>query len=142
MAEPFRHVRVVQADEIDVLGHAGNLCYLRWILDAAEAHSDAVGWTAQRYLELGAAWVVRSHELTYVRPAMEGDELWVHTWVASARAASSVRRYRITRPADDAEVLRAATQWAFIDLATGAPRRIAAEVRSAYPILGDAPVGR
>ena len=41
---PFVHqVEVVDAD-IDNLGHASNLVYLRWVQDAALAHSTALGF--------------------------------------------------------------------------------------------------
>jgi hypothetical protein len=37
--------------------------------DVAIEHSATVGWPMRRYLELGAAWVVRSHFIEYFRPA-------------------------------------------------------------------------
>ena len=40
---PYRHLVEVRPEDIDELGHAGNLVYLRWVLEAALAHSTAVG---------------------------------------------------------------------------------------------------
>ena len=69
---------------------------------AAIAHSTDNGWLPERYYELGAGWVVRSHQITYLRPALEGDELIIRTWVARARSASSTGS---TNPQMDGEVL-------------------------------------
>ncbi|HQU47038.1 MAG TPA: acyl-CoA thioesterase, partial [Pirellulales bacterium] len=79
----YEHHHVVRPDEIDELGHANNLAYLRWLQDAAVAHSAVQGWPAEAYRKLGLGWVVRSHEITYERPALPGDAVVVRTWVAS-----------------------------------------------------------
>ena len=65
------------------------------------AHSAAQGWPAERYHELGAGWVVRSHQIEYLRPAFAGESLVVRTWVAGFRKVTSLRRYKIIRPADE-----------------------------------------
>ena len=54
MPAVFLHPHRVHEDEIDVLGHANNLAYLKWMLAAALAHSDVQGWPADRYHTLGA----------------------------------------------------------------------------------------
>jgi len=124
MAHPgvFEHRHVVSSDEIDELRHASNVRYLAWLMDAATAHSTAWGWPAARYLELGAAWVVRKHELRYLRSAVEEDVLLVQTWVSDVRKASCQRHYRVLRQSE--VLLVGATSWAFIHLATGRPTRI------------------
>lgn len=144
VSEVFEHRHVVGPDEIDELRHASNVRYLAWIMDAATAHSEAWGWPSTRYLELGAAWVVRRHELRYVRSALLGDALNVQTWVSDVRKASCLRHYRILRGTE--VLLLASTSWAFVDLARGVPTRIpeplAAQVRAiareAEPPLVDA----
>lgn len=128
----YRHSLQVPPDAIDELGHVNNVVYLGWLQDAARAHSDALGWTYERYRSLGSGWVVRSHFLEYLRPAFQGDELTVVTWVASVEARTSMRRYRIER--DGREVLRAETNWAFVDFATGRPQRIPEEVLASFPV--------
>lgn len=124
---------------IDELGHVNNLAYLRWILDAAVAHSDAAGWTAQRYLEIGAAWVVRSHFIEYLMPAFAGDELIVQTWVSSFQKVRSTRNYRILRPRDAGLLANAETNWAFIDLQHRVPTRIPDEIAERFPVVTDPP---
>jgi acyl-CoA thioester hydrolase len=129
----------VRADpaDIDGLGHVSNLVYLRWVLEAALAHSTAKGLDETAYKARGQGWVVRRHEIDYLRAAFAGDELVVETRVATVAAASSTRRTRILR---DGELLaRAATNWAYVDFRTGRPMRIPEEVKSLFELEPDEP---
>lgn len=119
-------------EDIDALGHVSNLVYLRWVQDAATAHSDACGYGLEAYQALGAVFVVRRHEIEYLRPALLGDGIVVETWVRDWRGASSTRRTRILRKGDGVELCRASTLWAFVDLARGRPRRIPGELMGAF----------
>jgi len=132
--ERFLYRHAVEAGDIDGLGHAGNYHYVRWMQHAAEAHSAANGWTTERYRELGAGWVVRSHLVTYLLPAFEGDELVIETWVANLKPATSLRCYEIRR-GDGALLARAETDWAFINYASQKPMRIPAEVKACFPVV-------
>lgn len=127
----------VQPADIDRLGHAGNQVYLRWVMEAALAHSTALGLDEEAYFARGQAWVVRRHELTYLRPALPADRLRVETRVASMTAATSVRRTRILRPADGAILLAAATDWVYVELARGRPARIPEDVKARFPVEPD-----
>ncbi|MGZ6123398.1 MAG: acyl-CoA thioesterase [Myxococcales bacterium] len=129
---PFVHeVEVVDAD-IDNLGHASNLIYLRWVQDAALAHSTALGFPEAAYLSRGQAWVVRKHEIEYLRPSIAGDRLRIETRVALMKVANSVRRTEIFRGGE--LVCRASTDWVYVDLSRGRPLRIPADVRAAFPL--------
>ena len=64
----YLHNVKVTDEHIDIQGHANNLVYLRWMQDAAVAHSAAQGWDGERYRELSAGWVVRSHFIEYLVP--------------------------------------------------------------------------
>ena len=136
--EPYAHEHTVVPEEIDTLGHVNNLVYLRWTQEAAGAHSTALGWPAERYRELGAGWVVRRHEITYLRPAYAGEEVVVRTWIATLGKVTSLRRYRIVRPADGVDLAIAATDWAFIDYGRGTPSRVPPEWSEDFEILGEA----
>jgi acyl-CoA thioester hydrolase len=129
-------VRAEPAD-IDGLGHVSNLVYLRWVLEAALAHSTAKGLDEAAYKARGQGWVVRRHEIDYVRAAFAGDDLVVETRVATVLAASSTRRTRILR---DGELLaRATTNWAYVDFRTGRPIRIPEEVKGLFEVEPDEP---
>jgi acyl-CoA thioester hydrolase len=134
---PHRLLVEVRREDIDELGHASNLVYLRWVQEAALAHSTAVGLGQADYLGRGEVWVVRSHQIEYLRPALLGEQLAVDTRVASISVANSVRRTSITRASDGALLCRASTDWVFVDLKRGRPRRIPADVRARFPLEPD-----
>lgn len=139
MPEIYEHHHRVLPTEIDRMGHANNIAYLHWMLAAATAHSVAQGWPFERYQELGAAWVVRAHNIEYLRPVFAGDGIVVRTWVASRRRVTSLRRYRLLRDKDQAVVAEASTDWAFVELGAGKIVRIPPEVEQSFPVLGDDP---
>jgi acyl-CoA thioester hydrolase len=137
----FEYSHVVTDAEIDdVINHVNNLAYLKWMQSAALAHSAAQGWPAAAYQELGAGWVVRSHQIEYRQPAFPGDAIVVRTWVANLKKVTSLRRYEIIRAGTGKKSILAiaATDWAFIHFATHQPRRIPPEVISAFEIVPDA----
>jgi acyl-CoA thioester hydrolase len=132
MTDVFEYLHTVADDEIDQQGHANNVAYVAWLQAAAIAHSAALGWTAERYRQLGMGWVVRSHAIEYLRPALAGDTILVQTHVADMKKVTSLRVYRIIRRTDRELLARAETNWAFINYATGRPARIPAEVAQCY----------
>ncbi|MDP1561886.1 MAG: thioesterase family protein [Pirellulaceae bacterium] len=133
----YEHPWQVTEVEIDGLGHVGNVEYLRWLQAAAIAHSAAQGWPTEKYFELGAGWVVRSHQIEYLMPAHLADEIVVRTWVANLRGIRSLRRYEVWRPADQTLLAKARTEWVFISFATRQPRRVPDEIKQAFDIVGD-----
>ncbi len=132
MLDAFEYFHTVTADEIDQQGHANNVVYVAWMQAAALAHSAARGWTPQRYLELGMGWVARRHTIEYLRPAFDGDEIVVRTWVIDMTRVASTRLYRISRRSDSELLAKAETSWAFINYATGRPTRIPKEISGAF----------
>ena len=100
------------------------------MLQAAVAHSTARGLDEAAYKARGQAWVVRRHEIHYLRAAFEGDDLIVETRVATISAASSTRRTRILRGGE--LLAHAATDWVYVDLRTGRPIRIPDDVKARF----------
>ena len=143
-----------QAEEIDDLNHVSNLVYLRWVQDVATAHSRAIGYDIEDYRRLGAVFVIRRHEIDYLRSAMLGDRIMLRTWLETWKAVSSVRVTSIVRvggpgdalgeapgeapgAANDIELARARTTWAFVSTDNGRPVRIPTELRDRFlhPVL-------
>jgi acyl-CoA thioester hydrolase len=135
-----------QAADIDDLNHVSNLVYLRWVQDVATAHSAALGYDIEAYREMGAVFVIRRHEIDYLRSAMLGDRIMLRTWIDTWKAVSSVRLTSIVRvggPGDapgeegDVELARARTTWAFVSTDSGRPVRIPEDLRNRFlrPIL-------
>ena len=133
----YDHPHVVHDDEIDALGHVNNLSYLKWMQDAAIAHSTAQGWSTQRYLEIGSGWVVRSHAIDYRQPAFAGQEIVVRTWVSNFRNIRSLRKYKIIRPDDNTVLALAQTDWAFIGYEHLVPRRVPPEIVAAFELVAE-----
>jgi acyl-CoA thioester hydrolase len=126
-------VRQVMAEDIDELAHMSNVSVVRWIQDAARDASTVRGWDFARYTAFGAFFVVRRHEVEYLRQAFEGEELTLTTWVSSWKGASSWRETRITRGED--MIVRARTLWAFMDTTSHRPRRIPPEMRETFAAI-------
>ncbi|HVU01765.1 MAG TPA: acyl-CoA thioesterase [Polyangiaceae bacterium] len=127
----YAHVFDVQKTDIDELGHANNVVWVRWVNEAAIAHSRHVGLGPDVYLALQVLWVVRRHDIEYLVPALEGERLEAMTWVATLRGATSLRRTLFRRASDGKPLARAATTWAMVDL-QGRPRRVPPEILAKY----------
>jgi acyl-CoA thioester hydrolase len=139
--------------EMDALGHVNNAVYLHYLEQAAYEHSAAAGFPDERTRELGGIWIVRRHEIEYLRPASAGDVLQVVTWAVEFKGARAYRDYAIFRHAgasDDARhlpadgflppdqelpadpLVRARTLWVWADLVTARPKRIPATLYPAF----------
>lgn len=136
-SDVFEHEKVPTAEDIDALGHVNNIVYVRWVQEVAVAHSDALGWDLASYRREGAVFVVRRHEVEYLRPAYVGERLLLKTWVADWRGASSWRETRVLRASDGEELVRARTLWAFVDATTGRPKRIPKGIQEDFRAKGD-----
>lgn len=135
MPAVFEYPVLASAHDLDGQGHVSNVKYVEWMQAAAVAHSDAQGWPPQRYRAAGVTWVIRSHYIRYLKPARAGDELLVLTWVADFRKATSLRKYKFIRQADEEVLARAETDWAFLDATTNRPRRIPADLIESFEVV-------
>ena len=140
MSAVYRDLFDVPASDQDELEHVSNVAYVRWIQNVAFAHSVHAGWPMARYRELGGVFVVRRHEIDYLRPAHAGERVELRTWIESWSAVTSRRRTQIVRPADDVEIARAVTIWALVRTDSGWPRRIPAELHEAFAGAPDYPL--
>ena len=115
----FEHSFIVKPDEIDRQGHVNNVRYVQWIQDVAVAHWLSAATPEQ--LE-NITWVVLRHEIDYLRPAFEKEEITACTWVGEASAAKCERFTEISR---GGQVLaKAKSLWCALDSKTLRPRRI------------------
>lgn len=135
MPRIFRQEIVVTEDAIDEFGHVNNQRYIAWMQEVATAHSAANGWPMERYLQIGAAWVVRSHFIEYLRPAFAGDEIDIDTWAASLALREVIRKYLFRRA--DQLVARAETRWVYVDIKSGRPKRIPQELLASFEAVPD-----
>lgn len=118
---------VVRDEHIDSLGHVNNAVYLQWILEIAGEH-----WFALASAEDQAKyrWVVRRHEIDYLKPAYLGEQLSITTWVDEMGGAQSLRRVQIRRGND--LIMNSLTKWILIDAKTGNLLRVPEHLSRLY----------
>jgi acyl-CoA thioester hydrolase len=126
----------IPEEAVDENGHVNNVMYVQWMQDAAVRHYEAMGGR-QITIDIGATWVVRSHRIEYLRPAFAGERLKVETWVVNMRRVRSLRRYSFLRAADEQVLVRGETDWVFVDVNSGAPRAVPAQVTELFTLLPD-----
>ena len=131
----YEHHITVLSSDIDENQHANNLCYLRWMNEAAIAHSAENGWSALRYVDFGASWFARKHTIEYLAPSFEGDKLVVCTGVIDWKSIRSTRKYRFIRVSDNKVIAEAETLWVFVNLSTGKPTRLPKEIADAFVVV-------
>ena len=135
MPRIFRQELIVTEDAIDEFGHVNNQRYIAWMQEVATAHSAANGWPMERYLQTGAAWVVRSHFIEYLRPAFAGDALDIDTWAASLALREVIRKYLFRRAGQ--LLAQAETKWVYVDIKSGRPKRIPEELLASFEAVSD-----
>lgn len=122
----------VPAEAIDELGHVNNRTYLTWMEALARRHAAV--------LEAGSepsVWVVREHQVSYLKPAFQGEEVHAYTWIEDPRGVSVRRRYVFLRRGE--LLVSASTRWVCVDKETMRPRRIPAGTAAAVmagPVTG------
>ncbi len=130
--------QVLPAD-IDEQNHVNNAIYLRWVQDVATAHWKSLA-SAEAQSAIG--WVVLRHEIDYKLPASLGDEIILRTWVGRASRLKFERFTEVRRKASpeqgrkiDMQLLaQACTLWVPVDVRTGKPMRVSAEVREKFSV--------
>ena len=118
-------------DELDRFGRLHPGVYLRYLAHAAVEASTAVGFDAAWYAAAGTVWIVRRSTFEVWHPARADERLAIRTWVEDFRRVRSHRRYEV-RGADGAPVLEALTDWVYVDVESGRPRRVPRELEAAF----------
>ena len=120
---------VARLEHIDELGHVNNAVWVQWMETVAVAHWRAVADPAHQD---DYVWVVVRHEIDYLRAAYEGDRVVARTWVGEAPKGARFDRHMEFVGEDGKAKVRARTDWAIIDKATGRPIRIPPEVAKPF----------
>jgi len=119
----------VRSTDIDEQNHVNNTVYLRWIQDVATTHWKSLA-SAQSQAAIG--WIVLRHEIDYKTPASLGDEIILRTWVGQASRLKFERFTEIRRKIDNRLLAQGRAVWVPIDVRTGKPTRVSAELRSQF----------
>jgi len=131
---PLLHVRAfrVRHYECDASGHVHHANYLNYMQEAAFDASAAAGYDLARYEELGRHWLVRETDIEVLHPLCYGDSVQVKTWVADFRRVRSRRAYEFRLVESGGLVVRAQTDWVFMEGATWRPAPIPREMMAAF----------
>ncbi len=121
----FTHAVSARPEHIDELGHVNNAVWVQWIQEVALAHWYSVADAGHQSAYI---WVVVRHEIDYLRPAFDGDIVTGRTWVGDAPKGARFDRHMEFVGEDGKVRVRARTVWAIIDVASGRPIRVPAEV--------------
>jgi len=133
MTRPVFEQRITATGaDIDELGHVNNAVWVKWIQDVAVAHWHAVADPAHHDAYV---WVVVRHEIDYLRAVLPGESVVARTWVGEAPKGARFDRHMEFVGDDGKPRVRARTQWAILDRATGRPLRVPAEVIA--PFMAD-----
>jgi acyl-CoA thioester hydrolase len=125
----------VRHHELAAWGRVYPAAHLRNVAEVAVAASAAAGFGPSWYDDLGAHWIVRRTIADFHRAVGRDATCTLRTWVADFRRVRSRRCYEIR--VDGALAVTAESDWVLIDVASGRPRRIPAEVERVF----DAPSG-
>lgn len=123
--KPYAHSLHVTTSDIDDLGHANNVVYVRWVQEVAAAHWNH---TASRELREKYAWVVLRHEIDYKHPAFLNDEISGQTWVGEYHGARFDRFVNLF--IGPKLIASAKTTWCLLDSETLRPTRVPIEITS------------
>jgi len=124
----FQRVFRVRHYECDKYGHLNNVNYVRYMQEAALDASSTVGWTVERYQEIGCQWLIRETNIEYLQPLLWNDEVRITTYVIDFRRVQSRRHYEFHRVSDGELVARADTNWVFLNTETLRPTTIPDEM--------------
>jgi len=121
----------VRTYEVDAHGQVLPATLMRWFQEAAIRHSAARGFDDARYRALGSTWWVKEFHMEILAPLAAGEVVEAVTWPAAFQRVLAFRQYRLARP-DGQVVANAEARWAYIDRATGRPRRLDAEIMEGF----------
>lgn len=120
----------IPSSAIDENGHVNNVVYVQWMQDIAIEHYASIGGVEAQGPD--ATWVIRKHSIEYFLPAFEGEEIEVRTWVEDLRKVRSLRMYEFVRKSDGKNLVKGESDWVFMDMKTGRPKAIPAEVENIF----------
>jgi acyl-CoA thioester hydrolase len=76
---------IVRFGDCDLFGHLNNARYIDYFLNAREDHlRDHYQLNLSTYYKLGVSWLVGSHEINYLRPALYNEQIVISSALISA----------------------------------------------------------
>lgn len=124
--------RDVAWEDVDPAQHVNNAKYFTYIEEAGIQAAARFGFSMQAYLDRGLGTVARKTMIEYKQPAVLGDTLEITTYLSNLRPIRATRHFIIRRQSDQALIAQANVLWVFVDLNTGKPIRVPAELLAGF----------
>ncbi|MDO4976210.1 MAG: thioesterase [Eubacteriales bacterium] len=124
---PFR----VRYSETDETGHVNLHKLLDYFQDSSIFHSESLGYTVQKELEINRGWFLLAWNLEVNRFPTMGEELKVVTEPYKMRGFYGYRRY-ILMDQEDHVLASADSLWILMNLSTFTPIRVPQDMTDAY----------
>jgi len=123
----FSKTILVNSEHIDFNNHVNNLVYLQWALDISGEHWHLLAGSevTDQYF-----WVVRKHEIEYLKQAFEGDELEIKTYVENIRGPFSERIVQIYKESE--LIVKVKSNWCFLERSSQKLKRVPEEVQALF----------
>ncbi|MCW3071210.1 MAG: thioesterase [Bacteroidetes bacterium] len=75
----------IRFNDCDMFGHLNNSSYLDYLINAREDHlKDNYNLSLADYYRKGQGWVVSTHEIAYIRPAVYNETVCIQSTLLSA----------------------------------------------------------
>jgi len=121
--------REVAWEDVDPAQHVNNAKYFTYLEESGIQAAAQFGVSMHAFLQQGFGTVARRTRIEYKQPAVLGDTLEITTFLSDARAVSATRHFIIRRQADQQLIAQAYILWVYVDLETGKPVRMPANLR-------------
>jgi acyl-CoA thioester hydrolase len=132
MKHYFEYTRTVKEEDLDELGHVNNAVYLSYIETAAREHAMREGFSLENFKAHGVIPIVRSHHITYYKPALDGETLLISTEVKDVSGPKAVRHNQVRNAKTKELLVEAITEWVWLDAETLRPKRVPVAIREAF----------
>lgn len=125
-----KEVIVVNSD-LDELNHVNNIRYMAWVQEISKEH-----WSflSKDRMNDKYFWVVRSHNITYYKPAIRGNILTIKTYVPESKGPISKRIVEFYLDLPENKIAHCETDWILMDSRSGKPCRIPKEILDLFGI--------
>jgi len=129
----FEYSFTVNEKPENYIRHVNNLSYLQWFIDTAIEHAQTLGWGMQTCKARGLAWVAKSHQIEYLAPAYQDDEVIIQTWIEKVTPTRITRRYECKRTKQ--VLAQACTVWVMVDYESGKAKALPKDIKETFEKL-------
>lgn len=127
--EPF----TVRAYEMDASGRASPAMLCDYLQEAAGNHARHLGFDIATLQRHGHTWMLSRLRVRLLRQPVWRETLTVETWPSGTRGRLIATREFIGRDASGTEILRASSEWLYVDVASRRICRVPEELAPFVP---------